>query len=102
MMIEEIEPIAETARSHVETLVPTAGPEEPVARAVALLSSGHHAMADAVISSTGHRPLGVVPVAALLAAPRDAPLSAVMGPMPPVSIRRRTRSMWRRSPTITV
>ena len=83
-MIKAIEPIAETARSHVETLVPTAGPEEPVARAVALLSSGHHAMADAVyILDAGHRPLGIVPVAALLAAPHEAPLRSVMGPMPP-------------------
>lgn len=83
-MIKAIEPIAETARSHVETLVPTAGPEEPVARAVALLSSGHHAMADAVyILDAGHRPLWIVPVAALLAAPHEAPLRSVMGPMPP-------------------
>lgn len=42
------EPIAETARSHLETLVPTAAPDEPVAHAVALLSSGQHAMAYAV------------------------------------------------------
>jgi Mg/Co/Ni transporter MgtE len=50
-------------------------------------------MADAVyIVDAGHRPLGLVPVAALLAAPREAPLRAVMGPM----------RMWRRSPTISV
>jgi magnesium transporter len=41
-------------------------------------------MADAIyIVDAGHRPLGVVPVAALLAAHHDAPLRSVMGPMPP-------------------
>jgi magnesium transporter len=83
-MIEATEPIAETARSHVETLVPTAGPDEPVAHAVTLLSSGQHAMADAIyIVGAQHRLLGVVPVTALLGGASDALLRSLMRPPPP-------------------
>jgi hypothetical protein len=71
-MSDVTEPIAETAQSHLETLVPTAGPEEPVGRAVALLSSGQHAIADSIyIVDAEHCLLGVVPVAALLTTARD-------------------------------
>ena len=83
-MIDVTEPIAETAQSHLETLVPTAGPDEPVGRAVALLSSGQHAIADSIyIVDAEHCLLGVVPVAALLTTARDVPLRSLMRPAPP-------------------
>jgi Mg/Co/Ni transporter MgtE len=102
-MIDAREPIAETAQSHLETLVPTAGPDDPVGHAIALLSSRHHAIADSIyIVDAEHCLLGLVPVAALLTTARDVPLRSLMRPAPPVSIPTLTRSMWPRSPTITV
>ena len=83
-MSTAVEPIAETARSHLETLVPTVGANELVTRALERLSSGDHAVADAIyIVDAEHCLLGVVPVVALLAAPRDAALRSLMRPAPP-------------------
>ncbi len=83
-MDERSPPIAETARAHLETRVPIGAEGEPVAELVARLSTGRHALVDPVwVVDDAGRLLGVVPTGELLAAARDATLSALMRPPPP-------------------
>ena len=85
-MAEEVRPnpVAETARGHLEPRVPVGRDEEPVAEVVARLSTEHHAVLDPVwVVDEAGRLVGVVPAAELLAAARDIPVGALMRPPPP-------------------
>lgn len=83
-MLEPARPVAETARARLEPKVPMARETDTVAELLARLSTERHALLDPVwVVDEAERLLGVVPTGALLAAARDAPLGALMGPPPP-------------------
>lgn len=73
-----------TAAEHVTTRVPTARPED-TAGAVrdGLIGARHESVADVVVLRDG-RLEGLVPIAALLAAPASATMAALMNADPPV------------------
>lgn len=73
----------ETAKQHMVTRVPTAGPDESVGAARARLADNAWDYVGAVYLLDAQRRLsGLVPITALLAAPAETPLAALREPPP--------------------